>query len=256
MTLLITGGEGTLGRELVKLYPESVHPSHSKLDITDNNAVFQFIQKTGPEMLIHCAALTGVRECEDNKKLAWTVNVVGTENLIRAGEALPNGCYFVYISTACVFSGDRGDYGESDPPYPKNFYALTKLLGEAAVRYSKMKKWLIVRTNFVGKDRWPYPKAFVDRFGTYLFADDVANAIGAVASKGMTDILHITGKRRLSMFELARMTTPEVEPMTLGNYRGPPLTVDMTLRSERIPSFEITSPVRSNGGRSAAKPPS
>ena len=240
MTLLITGGGGTLGRELVRLHPESVHPSHSELDIADMKAVEGALNDSKPDMIIHCAALTGVRECEDNKKLAWTVNVGGTENLIQGAEALSRDCYFVQISTACVFFGDRGNYGESDPPYPKNYYSLTKLMGEASVRHSRLKHWLILRTNFVGREKWPYPKAFVDRYGTYLFADQVAKAIREVTTKKMEGILHIAGDRRLSMFELARMTTPEVEPMTLGSYRGPPLTIDMTLRSERIPPFEMS----------------
>ena len=240
MTLLITGGDGTLGRELVKLYPDSVHPSHSELDIGDGLAVSAFLQRTKPEMVIHCAALTGVRECEENKNLAWKVNVEGTENLVEGCRALPNDCYFAQISTACVYYGDRGDYAESDLPYPKNYYALTKLLGEAAVRHSGLKRWLVLRTNFVGREKWRYPKAFADRFGTYLFADDVAKAIREVAEEKMEGILHVVGDRRLSMFELARITTPDVQPMTMDSYHGPPLTVDMTLRSERIPPFKIT----------------
>ena len=240
MTLLITGGDGTLGRELVKLYPKAVHPSHSEFDISDATMVDGFLRKIRPNLVIHCAALTGVRECEDDRALAWRVNVEGTENLVRGCKTLSNDCYFAYVSTACVFLGDRGDYVERDPPYPKNYYALTKLLGEAAVRNSGLKRWLVMRTNFVGREKWRYPRAFVDRYGTYLFADDVARAIKDVTEKGMVGILHIVGDRKLSMFELAKMTTPEVQPMTLENYRGPPLTIDMTLRSERIPPFKIT----------------
>jgi len=240
MTVLITGGTGTLGRELVKVYPDSVHPSHSELDIGVKVAVDAFLQKTKPTVVIHCAALTGVRECEEDKRLAWRVNVEGTENLVRGIEKHSKNCYLTFVSTPCVFSGDRGGYGESDLPYPKNYYSLTKLLGEAAVRHSGLKRWLIVRTNFVGKGKWPYPKAFVDRYGTYLFADDVAKAIKEVVTKEMEGIVHIAGSRKLSMFQLARMTTPGVEPMTLANYKGPPLTVDMTLKSERIPPFKIS----------------
>lgn len=240
MTLLITGGEGTLGKELVKLFPGSVHPSHTELDVGDAGPVDAFVRKASPTMVIHCAALTGVRECEDDRELAWRVNVGGTENLVRACEAFSRDCYFVFVSTACAFYGDRGDYTESDLPYPKNYYALTKLLGEAAVRHSGLKRWLVIRTNFVGREKWRYPKAFADRYGTYLFADDLARAIREVTDKETTGVLHVVGDRRLSMFELARITTPDVQPMTLDSYRGPPLTIDMTLRSERIPPFKLT----------------
>lgn len=239
MTLLITGGEGVLGRELVKLYPGSEHPSHTELDIGDEKEVDEYLRKIKPDSVIHCAALTGIRECEDDKALAWRVNVGGTESLVEGCEKLSNDCYFAFVSTACVFQGDRGDYVESDLPYPKNYYSLTKLLGEAAVRHSGLKRWLVVRTNFVARERWRYPKAFADRYGTYLFADEVAKAIKEVTAKEMTGILHVAGDRRLSMFELAKITTPEVQPMTLDEYRGPPLTIDMTLRSERIPPFKM-----------------
>ena len=241
MSVLITGGTGTLGRELVKVYPDSVHPSHAELDIGNGAAVDAFLKKARPSMVIHCAALTGVRQCEEDKARAWRVNVEGTENLLHAAKKFSKDSYFLLVSTPCVFWGDKGDYVESDLPYPKNYYALTKLLGEAAVRHSGLERWLIVRTNFVGRAKWPYPKAFVDRYGTYLFADDVAKAIKEVASKEMEGIVHITGDRRLSMFELARMTTPGVEPMSLAGYQGPPLTVDMTLKSERIPPLKINA---------------
>lgn len=184
--------------------------------------------------------MTGIRECEDDKELAWQVNVDGTENLVRYCERSIPECYFVYVSTACVFHGDRGNYIETDTPYPKNFYALTKLLGEFIVRNSKLRKWLIVRTNFVGREKWPYPKAFADRFGTYLFADDLAKAIQSVIHHNLTGILHICGDRKISMLELAQLTTPDVRPMYLSEYQGPPLTVDMSLNSKRIKPFKLS----------------
>ncbi|MEM2293525.1 MAG: sugar nucleotide-binding protein [Nitrososphaerota archaeon] len=238
--VMITGSTGKLGKELLKVFPGAFAPTHKELDVTDRQAVFDCVKHYRPEILLHCAALTGIRECEENKPLAWRVNVEGTENLVKACEGFASECYFVYISTACVFYGDRGDYVETDIPYPKNFYSLTKLLGEFVVKYSNLKKWLIIRTNFVARDRWPYPKAFIDRFGTYLFADDLAKAIKDVVERGFTGILHVCGEEKLSMFELAKITTPDVQPMTLNEYSGPPLTVDMSLRSIRIKPFKLT----------------
>ena len=224
----------------MKVFHNSLAPTHEELDITDKEAVFKYIQTNKPDMLIHCAALTGIRECEENKEKAWHVNIEGTENLVKACENATRDCYFVYVSTACVFYGDKDNYVETDTPRPKNFYSLTKLLGESVVKYSTLKSWLIIRTNFVAREKWPYPKAFADRYGTYLFADDLAKAIKHVTDNNMTGILHVCGEDKISMFELARMTTPKVEPMTIAEYVGPPLTMNMSLSSKRIKPFKIT----------------
>jgi dTDP-4-dehydrorhamnose reductase len=238
--ILITGGTGKLGRELVKIFPNSLHPTHEELDITHENSVFNFIKDNRPSLIIHAAAITSVRRCETEKELAWKVNVGGTENLVKACLKYQPNCYFIYISTACVFHGDRGNYAETDIPYPKNFYSLTKLIGECVVKYSGLRKWLIIRTNFVAREKWPYPKAFVDRWGTYLFADDLSKAIKKVMEQSLTGIVHICGEEKLSMYELAKITTPDIQPMTLAEYSGPPLTQDMSLVSKRIPPFKLT----------------
>lgn len=235
MKLLITGGEGRLGRELVKLYPNSWHPTHRELDITLPNVLKHYLDKKQPDTIIHTAALTKVAWCEQHKNLAYRTNVTGTENLVNA---CSSDCYFVYMSTACVFHGDRGYYIETDLPYPKNFYGLTKLLGEKAVEHSRLKH-LIIRTNFVAEEPWPYPKAFSDRFGTYLYASDVAKAVKDLVAQEMTGTVHVCGEKRLSMYELAQLTSPDVDSLTLADYKGAPLTVDMTLSSKRIKPFKL-----------------
>jgi len=129
-------------------------------------------------------------------------------------------------------------YKESSIPYPENFYALTKLVGESEVR--KLPEFLIARTNFVAKEKWPYPKAFTDRFGTYLFADGVAQGIKDVQKEKLTGIVHIVGDKKISIYELAKMTTPDVQPMTIKDYSGPNLTMDMSLDTERWKKYEIS----------------
>lgn len=238
MATLITGASGKLGRELKKVYPGALAPTHEELNLTDAEAVYNYLSNHKPDVVIHTAALTGIRECEENRELAWKTNVLATRDLIKASLAFTSGCYFIYISTACVFYGDRGNYAEDDIPYPKNFYSLTKLLGEFAVGLNQASR-LIIRTNFVPRQRWPYTKAFTDRWGTYLFADDLALAIKKVTDQKLTGLVHICGKEKLSMYELARITTPDIQPMTLAEYAGPPLTQDMSLVSKRIGLFKL-----------------
>jgi dTDP-4-dehydrorhamnose reductase len=238
MKVLISGGTGRLGRELVKFFPDCLHPTRAELDITDVRKVSKYIWRNRPDVVIHTAALTDVTLCEKDRQLAYKINVTGTIELLNFCLSTNPNCYFVLVSTACVFFGDRGYYTETDIPCPKNFYGTTKMSAEAAVS-SLSHKYLIIRTNFVAREKWRYSKAFTDRYGTYLFADDVAHAIKDVVSQNLTGIVHICGDRKMSMFELAKLTTPDVEPMTLAEYKGVPLTVDMTLRSTRIKPYKI-----------------
>ena len=238
--LLITGGSGKLGTALIKLFPHSLHPTHEELDLSDRESVFKYIAMNQPSLVVHTAALTGVRDCEEDKPKAWKSNVLGTGNLVDAFLKQGINVYFVYVSTACVFDGHRGFYTEEDIPYPENFYALTKLLGEFEVK--KLPNYLIVRTNFVAKEKWRFPKAFADRYGTYLFAEDVARGIDDVIKAGLQGIVHICGDRKMSMLELARLTTPDVQPMTMNEYNGPRLTIDMTLDTIRWKKYKITIP--------------
>jgi dTDP-4-dehydrorhamnose reductase len=239
MKVLVTGGTGRLGKELLKVFPQSLHPTRQELGIEDKSQADDYISEHKPDAIFHTAAVTSVPYCEENRKEAYETNVEGTKNLIDACLKYDSDCHFVLISTACVFRGDVGNYVETDLPYPKNYYALTKLLAECVVKYSGL-NFLIIRTNFVAREKWPYPKAFTDRYGTYLFASDVALAVKSIIQQKLSGIVHVCGDKKMSMFELARITTPKVEPMTLSEYQGVPLTVDMSLSSIRIEPFKIS----------------
>ena len=237
MKTLITGGSGILGTELKKLFPNSLFPSHSELDITNHEMVFDYFSKNEFDSIIHTAAMTSIRQCESEKKLSWDTNVIGTKNLVDAAIKFNPNSKFSYVSTACVFDGHVGMYKESSIPHPENFYALTKLIGEQFVK--NLKNHIIIRTNFKGKQKWPYPKAFTDRFGTYLFADQVALGINDIIKENIQGVVHIVGKKKISMFELAQLTTPDIKPITIDEYQGPPLTMDMSLDTERWKKYTL-----------------
>lgn len=234
--MLLTGGSGRLGSELQRVFPDALAPARAELDLLNHASVEAYVRRHRPPLVVHAAAYTSVERAERERELCWNVNVRGTEWLVEALHAERPDARFVYVSSACVFGGDRGDYTEADVPYPKNFYGLTKLVAEAVAR--RVPAHLVVRTNFVGRTTWPYPRAFVDRFGTYLYADEVARAIRHLVADGMTGLVHVAGDRRLSMFDLARLTTPTVGPMSVRDV-ALPLTVDMTLSSIRIPAYRL-----------------
>lgn len=239
MKVLITGGNGDLGRSLKKVFNNAFTPAHKAMDVTDGKAVEKAVLEYKPEVLIHAAALVGIRECEDDKEKAWLTNVEGTQNIVNALKKLNSDCYLIYMSTACVFAGENKKYyTEDDIPSPKNYYSLTKLCGEIATR--QYENTCIIRTNFIAKTQWKYPKAFVDRFGTYLFAGNVAEGIADVVKKKPKGIIHIVGDKRMSMYELALLAgSKNLGKMTLNEYNGPPLTIDMSLSTKIWKKYNI-----------------
>ncbi len=234
---LITGSRGVLGKAVHHLLTDAKAPSHSELDITNPKAVNNYLEQNAIKGILHCAAMTSVRECEERKEEAYRVNVQGTRNLCLALKKTTQQPFFIFISTACVFPGDNPEafYSEEDFPYPKNFYALTKLLGECVVREEMLiDQFLIVRTNFAERGKWKYPAAFTDRFGTYLYPDQLATALYDLAERRVNGLVHIAGDTKMSMFEFARLSDPAVAATSLKTYAGPSLTINMCLTSKYI----------------------
>lgn len=226
--ILITGGRGRLGKYLVRQFENPIVPSHSELDVSDMKAVDSYIGKINPDTIMHLAAWVDVRGCQNDHEKAWRVNVGGTENMIEAVVRHCPDSYFVYISTACVFDGKRGGYTENDIPNPVNFYGLTKLISEYIVK--RLPNHFIIRTDFVERAKWRYPGAFDDRYSTCVFSDTLSDAITEHVKRKETGLLHLTGKRKISHYELAKITTPEVKPIKLAD-ADIPMPRDQSLRS-------------------------
>ena len=81
------------------------------------------------EVVFHCATMAPSAENTNAKKLAYAVNVKGTENLLQAC-ALHSVRRLVYTSSASVvFSGKDLDNVDESAPYAENnpdYYAQTK----------------------------------------------------------------------------------------------------------------------------------
>ncbi len=237
MTILVTGGSGVLGHALAKTFPEANRPSRRELDITEKHSVRAYFAAHRPSAIVHAAALTDIGKCEADREAAWRTNVGGTEHLLQEALAVAPDCFFVYISTAGVFRGDTGNYSEESRPDPVNYYGVTKSRAEQVVL--KHSDSCVIRTNFVRRGKWPHPHAFSDRFGTFLYDTDAAKGIREVFDARVRGIVHVCGDQRLSLFEVARRTDPDVKPITMDRYHGPPLAVDMSLITRRWHPYSL-----------------
>ena len=122
MKISVTGHKGQIGSELIKLGYEPL-----ECDITDLDTVNEEIHRVKPDIIIHCAAMTGVEQCEADKEKAFAVNVRGVSNMLYDFYGT-----FIYLSTVHVFNGQKyWNYSERHQPDPVNTYGFTKWAGEA-----------------------------------------------------------------------------------------------------------------------------
>ena len=153
--LLITGGNGQLGRAINNLYKdradiECINTDVGELDITNLEEVLAFVKDCKPYAIINCAAHTAVDLCEDQEELAYKINAIGPRNLSIAAEK--NGAKILHISTDYVFAGDATEpYKEFDIPAPQGVYGATKLAGENFVKEFST-RYFIIRTAWLYGD--------------------------------------------------------------------------------------------------------
>ncbi len=224
--VLILGGSGRLGRELRRVIAADA-PMRSEVDVLRPETIESALAHGRYRVVIHAAAVVGVRPCEDDRALAFAVNAEGTLNVARS--AARAGARLVYISTDAVFDGHKGLYREGDLPNPINTYALTKLLGEAHAR--AVPSHLVVRTSFVPSEGYPYPRAFVDQWTSRVTAPEAAADIALAVELAIEGVIHIGGVRRRQI-DVAREVSPDVGEMTRAE-TGLPLPHDMSLDCSR-----------------------
>ena len=226
MNLLLTGGSGLLGSELIKTYyafPDICYkhninsllkaPSSEELDICTFDSCKSAIEKYKPNIIIHAAAFTSPPRCNQNPQKARNTNIMGTVNLLNACENYNKNIKFVYISTDYVFDGKKGSYSPDDLINPVNKYAITKAAGELAVK--TYDNHLIIRTSFCEK-QFPYEKAFVDQYTSRDYIDIIAPLILEHSISNKTGIIHV-GTERKTVYELAAKRKPDVGKLSIAD---------------------------------------
>ena len=97
------------------------------LEITQDN-IEEFLVNINPDIIINAAGVTTRREKES------TINQIKFTNSLLpnflSSWCQKNGCKLIHFSTDCVFSGEKGNYKDSDKPDALDTYGKTKSLGE------------------------------------------------------------------------------------------------------------------------------
>lgn len=255
MKILITGANGQLGTELLRilragtselgpiserlLRASIIATDIDTLDITNRHEVAVFVRHHAPDVILSCGAYTNVDGCETNVEDAFKVNALGTRNLALA--AAETSAKLLHVSTDYVFSGDAAKpVCEFDLPSPQSVYGKTKLLGEEYVK-TLCPHYFIVRTawlygyagkNFVktimrvAKEKGEL-KVVNDQMGNPTNATDLAHHILALITTKEYGIYHCTNEGVCSWYdfaaEIVRLAKidAKVLPCTTEEYNSP-----------------------------------
>lgn len=245
--VLVTGSNGQLGSELkraTKNHEENLNfifTDVAELDITNRQAVDQFVKDNKIKYIINCAAYTAVDKAEDDADLCAKINKDAVENLGLA--ATNNNAKVIHISTDYVFDGTNNKpYIESDSVSPKSVYGKTKQEGEN-ILLKTCPQSIIIRTawlysifgnNFVktmiklGNERDSL-NVVADQTGTPTNAADLATAIVKIldhceAYQFDSGIYHYSNEGVTTWFDFTKsihkhaQITCDVKPITTDQY--------------------------------------
>jgi dTDP-4-dehydrorhamnose reductase len=172
-------------------------------DLTDEHATSKLLNDTHPDVVIHCAAITNVDECELNPSVADLGNRLTGENLARN---LPSKSQLIYISSDQVYPDVPGPHIEGSES-PVNEYGRSKLAGETAILSHP--GGLALRTSFFGASRSPGRNSLSDfiaeslqaRRNISLFEDVLFSPLHATTLAALTS--EIVDRRLTGVYNMA-----------------------------------------------------
>ena len=203
--ILITGGAGSVGRQLVEMFAADGRPvrvfdlpmmDFSGLegrdgvetvrgDITDADGVFAAVEGSGA--VLHLAAILPPNS-ERDRAVTFRVNVDGTRNIIAGMERANPDARLVFTSSISTY----GDTSADEPPIRASHsqraidvYADSKIAGERLIAESSLTNAVVLRIAGIAvpaflapPDPWPFMEG---QRVEMVHRDDAADALRAAA---------------------------------------------------------------------------
>ncbi len=167
MRVLVLGASGMLGNAVLRVMHEkrdlevfgtvrSSSTSHffseeiaktmiAGCDVSDHDALVKLFAQVRPNVVVNCIGLIKQLADVDDPLITLPINAMLPHRLANLCALV--GARFIHMSTDCVFSGEKGDYKESDISDATDIYGKSKYLGEVDYPHA-----MTVRTSIIGHE--------------------------------------------------------------------------------------------------------
>ena len=209
MTLLLFGATGRTGQVLREAAEQAGYevqaPTHAECPLEQAEQVSDLVLASGAELVVNCAAISGLEACGDDALQAHLVNAVAPAAMALA--CRHTGARFVHLSTDYVLCGQRaGLKNEAAKCRPINCYGESKREGELQV-LEALPTAVVARVSWVcGNPRKPsfvestvaralagQPLAAVDdKYSLPTDAADIARAVLALGASDYSGVVQVT----------------------------------------------------------------
>lgn len=221
--ILIFGASGRTGQVLqaaaVQAGYEVLAPAHAECPLEQAEQVSDLVLGCGAQLVVNCAAISGLEACADDPLQAHLVNAVAPAAMALA--CRHTGARFVHLSTDYVLCGRRpGVKDESARCRPINWYAESKREGELQV-LEALPTAVVARVSWVcGNPQKPSfiessvakalagqeLAAVADKVSLPTDAADIARAALALGEGDYAGIIHVcSGGEPLSWWHCATL---------------------------------------------------
>lgn len=216
-------------------------------DARDFAAFSSFIFESKPSLVINCVGVTKHVEEGKDSKTAIAVNSLFPHQLSEICSAI--SARIIHISTDCVFSGNRGNYDESDEPDSVDLYGRSKALGEIFGENA-----LTIRTSTIGPEveskngllEWflaqrdrcrGFSNAIFSGLPTVTLAEIIRDVI--IPTPKLKGLYHVGGAS-ITKFDLLNLIA-HVYRIQIDIHNDSSLIIDRSLNSSR---FEVATGYR------------
>lgn len=232
--ILVLGANGMLGHTLLA-YLNNIEEAevyftsrdsrinslnHYLLELTDFESLKKIIRIINPDYVVNCAGVL-VSDSETNVQKAIEINALLPHRIM---DSIREDQTLIHVSTDCVFNGSQGWNDTSSKPNPKDFYGMSKSLGEI----KNKKNCITLRTSIIGFETSNHKTGLIEWFVNTKtkkvqgYANALWNGVTTLdlsvviteiifSEKRYNGLIHISSKNCISKYELLKIINNQLK---------------------------------------------